>query len=554
MKKRLVVWLFLLWGGALSALNHQAVLDLDSPVYDYIETLYLECGLALPSQSKPWSEEEARFYLARVDRRRLSRSGRILYEEILSRFYHRRLYREESGFSFNAAPSVCLQSYSRLELEGEAARAPQDYVWQFGYESRAPFFTLPLEFGFGSFLYGNIEASLREDRRVVDNQWTPASHDTALVTRNYTNIPNEEIWLDMRFPAQAYLNAGGGHWSVQLGRDQVNWGNGNSGNMLLSDNADYYDFLSVSTWWEAFNFSLLYAVMDPYREVNPEELPKDFDDPSIRHDSGYKAFLAHRFVVRPFPILSLSLTESIVMLSTPPELLKELNPLMVYHNWHSPNSMNSMMAVEFNLTPVPFLSLYGQLGLDEFETPVEDAGGAQYRPTAIGWLLGVEGVLPLAGGYLTANWEMARTDPWLYNKSTDPRFIVTQQAWYQYIDPPLTYYVSKPIGYVWGPDSLVQFIRLGYRKPGLLAVSADLLLLTQGEGEIWQDYTPQEGDVSPTGVPEHLLRIWLHAHTDYFDSMEIGADILLAHVRNYSHIIAADVTDLELSFYLSYTI
>ena len=119
---------------------------------------------------------------------------------------------------------------------------------------------------------------------------------------DYSNVPEKIQYIDPSIPYRAFMSVGGRNWNVQLGRDKISWGNGESGNMVLSDWADWYNFVKFSTYWKVLKFSVVYAGLESY--LTPEE--KDFDKIGEGLTQGhyenfrerYKAFLAHRLEAR----------------------------------------------------------------------------------------------------------------------------------------------------------------------------------------------------------------------------------------------------------------
>ena len=65
--------------------NYQRVYSVDDSIWDDISSLSLLSGLSLPSTTGPWSGEELKSMLDKIDTESLSGYARELYESIMSR-------------------------------------------------------------------------------------------------------------------------------------------------------------------------------------------------------------------------------------------------------------------------------------------------------------------------------------------------------------------------------------------------------------------------------------------------------------------------------------
>jgi len=559
------IYSLLLFVIPLYAQNHQKIIELSSPVYSMLESIYLETGNAHPFRAKPWSEEELLFYLSQINREELSKAGKNVYDQILySVKIPGRSYRE-GKFIFRGGLELNPEFYYHMPLDSsggvtqldryyysrpkrdevgnilygennkpiiEGVPVDAEYAWNHGYEKRKPFLDIPLEFWFFDSLYMISTLCAKEEDLATYN------------TGNYFNFlfDEEEPYLDLYFPFRALVSLGGKNWNFQLGRDSLSWGNGLSGNLMLSDYSDYYDFIQFKAYWNRFSITNLYIGMDRFK----------FNGTDI----NYKAFLGRRIDLRPHDRVLLSLSESVTFANKQPELIRDLNFLMVFHNWMIPERSNSLMTVEISINPWKYFNIYGQIAMDEFATQYEEDRGGGGGPPIFGYMAGLSGSIPLGEGYLSLAGEWVLTSPWLYNRRAAPYYDNVRRYWSLtedlYGNEYNSVYVTKPLGYLYGPDSIVWYGQLRYLLPGGISALTEITLITQGEKNISSTWDPQRGDVAPSGEnPERKFILHLGVEYPLFSWLSFGTNLYYTSVQNRNHQEGSFNRDLEISGYLS---
>jgi hypothetical protein len=524
----------------LASQNGRAVIGLSSPIYRMMDSLYLEQGKALPSQARPWTEDEARAALDRLDAETLSDAGHAAYRAILGELDKKRLARQD-GFEFDTAAVLTPEFYLRSNMGKDPAAAEEDYVWNHGYDERSPFISVPLEFLFGDSFCLYSDLAFKEERAAVDSAWRTDGSYAEGVLDNHWNVIFDQ-WdnprLDLYFPFRAFMATGGKGWDLQFGRDKLSWGNGNSGNLMLSDYSDFYDFVSLSFLSRNFKMTNVYASMYPF-------LP---DAAHTRLD--FSAFMGHRLEIRIAERFLIAINESVSLgsFTEDEEPLQDMNFMMVFHNWLSERA-NSLMSLEFQANPWRYVTLYGQGAMDEFTTQYEADRGGGGGPPIFGGLLGAEGSYPLGPGYLSGSLEYAVTSPWLYNRSAPPYYYNVRRYWSLGTDE--YEYVVKPLGYRYGPDALVFYGEVRYDVPAGPSYALDVRYIMKGEKEIGSVWDPAPGDAAPSGVAERSLVI--HAGADYpiLSWLAASADVYFDFTRDRDHIPGAFRNDFELALGLS---
>ena len=522
-KNHLAILFFIFWTAvSASGQNNQTILPLSWPGYEHLNKFLLETGLPPSFGSKPYSADEVRRYLDRVDPNLLSEAGKKSYYFVLESLKTRTLFRHEEGFGINAALEVNIEGYYHTNYQAD---------WIYGYEERLPLLKLPIDAWFLDSIYANFTASVKEEFQLADPSVTPA---------NYSNIITGGDQIDMYFPFRALVAWGGRRWNLVFGRDKLEFGNGYTGNLFLSDYADFYDFLRLTTYWDVFKFTAVYIVLDPDM-TDAEKLAgtmgdKYFDPNNIQ---PYKAFFAHRIEFTLFGRLNLAINEALVFGGRLPEL-RDLNPLMILHNWFHFDDSNAIMSLEAELNPYRWISLYGQVVIDEFVTPYEKAvGSGDDRPGALGYILGGATFIPLGSGYLELGWEWARTDPWLYNRWHPLTRLTSRRHFYSnYLESMGWKFIDKALGYYTGPDSIVLSFRVGYGIPGLFDTLLEYRIVTRGEQTLDTPYVTEAWAhllTTPTGTAEQSHIVRLHGDVELLPMLSLASDLYWVAIIDHNH-------------------
>ena len=531
-KKRLVaaVCASLLTIAYAGALNGKTVIPVSSHLYRIIDNLYHEAGKAPPNFARPWNVDEMSAITALIDPAVLSETGRGALSYLEKELAAQPAFAEES-FSFDSSPSVTVETFFHLPIADSVGTAPEAYKWIHGYEQRRPFLRIPLEFWYGEKLYMTSVLEAKEEHRTVTSASTPD------VAGNYLNVlfDDPNVRIDLYFPFRALLSTGGDWWSLILGRDKLSWGGGVSGNLMLSDYSDFYDFIWLSFFSPSFKMTNLYIMTDRF---GPDGT-----------DIGFSGFIGRRLEMRLFDRLAIAVNESVTFANFPPELPRDFNYLMIFHNWMAPERFNSLLSVEIEYTPGRYFSLYGHLAMDEFTTGYEAEREGGGGPPIYGYIAGVKGAYPLGAGYLDAAFEWAQTSPWLYNRRAPPYFYNVRRYWSLTTDR--MEFITKPFGYAYGPDIIVFFLTASYSKPGSYAAGIEITRLLKGEEDAGSSWDPAPGDTPPTGIPERSWIVSLYGSRRLHAFFEIGGGLNWSYTANPDHLKGEQRSDLEITAFAS---
>ncbi|MCL2294632.1 MAG: hypothetical protein FWC36_07190 [Spirochaetes bacterium] len=498
--------------------NYQRIIPLSSPLYREMDRLYLLARKSRPSLARPWSADEAKKIFEALPENFLDSvpaSVAIIKREI-------GFGNENTGaqkMSFRISPEINIAAHVKTNNERKE--------WEHGYEDRAPLLHMPLEWWFFRNFYMNMEITFKQDYLVVNSANT-----------SFFNI--NPLEFDWYFPFRAFMSIGGERWNLQLGRDQVSWGAGVTGNIQISDYSDFFNIIRFTTYWRRFKFTAIYMGLEAWLTPAEKEFRNTYPDRWAGRESwdfneGFKALAGHRVEFRILDNLSFAISET-SMFGNRYINITELNPMMIYHNLFTAEYSNVMLGLELDFTPFRGFNIYLQLAMDEVLT-AED--GFNNRPRAWGYLAGITYIRPAAEGFLTFNLEAAVVEPYMYNRwHPNTRFTNRRRIWSYSLDT--HYFLNKPIGYRHGPDSVILYAAAKYEKPGrfLAGISARYALMGGMNNSLDYAGTYDTGPGADavgllSGIVERSLVVGLHGRKQITERISVTSDIYYVHIRNY---------------------
>lgn len=455
MKKIILLSILVIQGFVVFSWNDKDILTLDryKNLYDLLETAQLEMGVTPKTAAYPLTLGEVKDILETV-------KNSSLYEVISEEF------RENNLFSLNLSSELYwgVQDLTRSES--------------------------PLEIGVYPYLGDFFSAYINVPvRYAVD-----ITAEDIPFSSNLGIFANYEM-LDIQFPFVAVSSIGGELWNLSLGRDLLSYGDGKTGNFIISDASTYHDFLRIKGFGKYFNYNFTVInieALDGIGDLDPSFSELENPDDTTPDREDLKILFSHYLEFRPLKNLRIALNETLVRGDTP-ITLSVINPLMIMHNVavtdvYENNGLlygNSILTYEINYTPIKSLGLYGQFVQDQYETAseVERMGGAgKGEPNAYGYLLGVNYTLPVDKSiHLTFNGEYGYTNPHLYRSPNTLNLYAN--TWYHHsVYNKVTTVMVEPLGYEYGPDArVVKLSLLGRLLDYKLNVGLDYIYLEKGE-------------------------------------------------------------------------
>ena len=508
----------------------QRIVPLGEDVYRHLRGMALEAGVLPPSSSFPYPIAEVQSELRRLEigwdgefdiRARQGSTEGAFYtaREGVKRFISNKPFYSEDRFSFYPDLRINLEGYIHTNREYER--------WVYGFGDRQPLLGLLLDGSFFDSLSMYIDLTVQKDPFQLGGD-----------PDNYTNLLTNPSQFDLNMPYRAGISVGGAHWNLWLGRDRLSWGNGRTGNLLLSDADIYHEGLRFTTWWDRFKFTFLLLGLESWRMEKDEkgnpypwpDLSPSQTNPSLPLVERFKMFLAHRLEFSLRSNLRLTLNESIVYGGKYPDL-RVFNPLIVYHNFYIKEWANSLMTIELDWVPYPGVYLYGQYAQDQLSTIFEKSTyGKDEEPNAMGYLIGFElqkavgrgpearakegGKETKEGGrgkaWLKGGYEFVKTDPWLYIRETPYVSFFSTRRVHSEARKTLTgeknyYFLHTPLGYLYGSDVVVNTFWMSYEVPEHYRLFLEYSLILKGENEVTTRFLTGDAAWSlhtPSGTPD----------------------------------------------------
>jgi hypothetical protein len=467
-------------------------------IYEDLRYVALEAGEQINSFTPPMSDYEIQNIIGAFDTEKMSGPALEAYGRIRQRFYKKAFF-QDSFLSLAAGINA------KVEV---SARTNKTIPWVQPDTDRPLFFSAPVDFFVHKYVQLHFEPAY---------QLFPVERQNTGYFR--TNIPYNFGYTDMSGePFRAYVAAGGPWWNFQLGRDRLSFGAGHTGNMLISDTPDYYDFARLSFFSERFKYSLLVGNIPLIIEqgnVDPNIV--DFTVPpndELLMRSTNRHIYVHRMDFKILKGLSIGAAEALII-GNSPLAIRYLNPLMMMHNFFSGYDNegwgtlgmldNSLFSVDINWMPIPSLSVYGQVLVDEFTASAEK-GGSDPTPDSMGFLVGVE------YGRAFKNWgalfygEFIYTDPYLY---VDNSPFAAAIWWRRMIanDNDLSYRL-RWMGHPSGRDTLQFTAGSRFFLDDIIVLTGKIQYAAHGEHGLiwdWSKGESQAAERTPTGTPEHRI-------------------------------------------------
>ncbi len=605
----LVIFFCLALSLVFAEANDQKIYSVDSTMYQNLVKLYLATGHAMPSTTGPWSGNELEKMLAKIDKNSIPEYLTDTYETVAQELKVQPSTQFEGG-GMELDGTISLDIYAHT-YNGNISRKDSNEIeetaftgrtWWFGKNLRhnTPFFNLEWETWIGNNFYTYFSAFLSNSIRGAKEIGS---------TRLNSNIPTLQNFeldfklLDVNFPNRAFAAIGGNGWTVQIGRDQLNWGSGSTGNLVLSNNFPYHDMARATIYTNSFKYTYLLSFFPSkynYYTEDGKYIGNSGNDSYRFPLQGISFYAAHRFEGRVLEDkLSITVTEAITYDSPSGNItFTSLCPMYFMHNAYIPSNTNSTLAFELNYTPLKGLGIYAQLLLDNFAMPgFETSPGPNKKeditPDAKGFLLGAKYITNALEGTLTINPEVVYVQPFTYLRDAAAKRGTGTQPYgldyiaavryrlYSYEDYAKSdiLYDEYVLGYTYGPDCLVANLSAQWEK-GNLTIGGKFFFLAHGTHDFWtiwtkvpahtseEDYSKQysgiSSDHSNTGnyrygdEAKKRNSIWytydigLSVKYDMLNNLSFSAAVDFVNMNNIFNIKGQNASDFQLILGVTY--
>ena len=520
------------------------MIPVGDPVLDDITFLSLESGKALLSFTPPISPHELRIFLDSIDPNLLSPPALEAYNRAENRLNPQ----SRIGFSTEYF-SLQFGINSTIEL---SSRFNENIRWFPFYHRTPALLSLPVNLFFVNSIQLFIEPSAGFSPQYYRSSGN-ISHNIFLI---------EPANIDMSMPLRAYIAAGGLWWNFQFGRDRLSYGTGQTGNLAISDNPDFYDFARLQFFSSVFKYSLLVSQMP--MELNSHFIGSPLD-PNYFNLTTQRHYYLHRIDINLFNRLSIGLMEGLMVGNSPLEI-RYLNPMMIFHSlfswwnyptWNAANDrghlVSSSLSIEVNWNIINSLAFYGQFFMNEFATAHEFASDPNQPPNGMGYMGGFRYSHTFNKWASVFYIEFIKTDPYLYMTSTPfASFIYTR--FYSMAPGRLAY---TYLGY---PRDTISFALGGtFFNGDNLSFNAGFTWVSAGEhnrdGLVWkyEESLSAFYERTPTGNAKNTFVFSLGAKWQVNTFFSLAGNIDCIYARNNNHIYGNNVWGGQAVFSINFS-
>ncbi|MCF0237543.1 MAG: hypothetical protein HUK24_02995 [Sphaerochaetaceae bacterium] len=395
------------------------IIKLESDFYTNMDALYALCGKTNPSTIRPWTDTEARAILSKIDPDTLTGTASRLYELLDQEINETGRITLDSDTKFDVKGDFAFETYGH----SNTADFITDSAWIRGYDKRKPMVKLTVEAEVRELFYTLVDIQYGWGRVTTLDQFeyypsSMISNDGYIGSYKVDGFnPHYAVWasqyakafatnfmtvgesLEFETPKRAIIALSGNNWSFNFGRDKIEVGLSQIGNLLVDNHNDFSEFANLSFYSERFKFDMMYIFLNTLIQSYEEE------------SDSIKMYMIHMFEFTPNDKFSFIISENVMSQQSKLDPLY-LNPAFIYHNLNNRGMFNALLYISGNYMPINGLNLYGQFAMDQAQAPYEGDSQAD----ASGYLLGVNYTTEMANGVANAYVEYSYTTPCLYRR------------------------------------------------------------------------------------------------------------------------------------------
>ncbi len=552
----------------IAASNKQYIVPANDEdgLIDAISSLYIKSNYALPSMSAPYSIAELELMLQQINSNNLDKIGRDTYNYVRNKL---------DSYTFEVSEGVDIDMPIDINIETYSHSNTIDYIerdtWVRDWTEQKNLLDLNLSAYADSLLYGLSDFSFGS-ARVTEIPFGSSSFQTNIV--GLTNL-SFETDIETNMPQRAFASFGGTYWNLQIGRDNIDWGAGLSGNLFISDNLKYQDYFKFTSFGNKYKYTYLVSFF-PHQLNYVETDGFDLNTSQLDELQGFSMFVAHKVEGRVFNNrLGWALSEGLMYASEDSTIdFRAFNPMLSYHSLFQKANCNSIISLDFDFTYSNHTNIYSQIVIDDLVFGLTESTNGSYSPNAYGVILGVKRDFSTEKISLLSTFEVAYTSPYLYLRDkgdTNPsedivqdgygiNFIVaTREFSNTYSNSGIVYDVQF-LGYKYGGDALVVNFnnRYGFNKNKII-VETNLFGMIHGTFDIDTPWSTVGGtyddpgflslinfyDTSKTGL-SYTGVAGLYSSLEISDSIKTFAQLDAIITYNYDHL-GSNSSDLQLT-------
>jgi len=357
-------------------------------------------------------------------------------------------------------------------------------------------------------IFGEIEEKFVYN---TDYKWGPLISGEGYVLR-----PDETLYSSGGFKQittlEAYTKIGWYGLSLELGKDDLWWGPGRHGALMLSDNTDSKDLLKFD------------GIMGPFKLTAFTAM--------LRSTFGSKYMSGHRLELSYWDWLTVALDETIIFADR--FEMNYLNPFTIYlisyqmaeygrEGGYGYKSDNLLIGGDFNIRIVPNIELYGELIMDDYYHSkrglLHDIRGWDSK---FGFLLGAYYIDPFTIENSNFRIEYAFVNQYAYTHESRVNAYTNRE---------------RVIGHHIGPDADDFWIELEYWLTDKIPISLAYELLRHGEGNVDKFYQPGDPEEWEflSGITESTHSLSLNLSYLSIGNYSFSVDYKHSWIKNSKH-------------------
>ena len=531
-------------------------LPLSSQFYREFDTLMTMLGREV-NMTRPYTYGEAAGFVRAIDRDSLSSAEIVLYDYLAE---ETAAAEDSKTVSFDARMTLQPEMYLHYNTGtfSDPIERTEDNKLIYSYANTDKY-----------MLWNKDEPPLFEADLALSFKDTVTLFFRAPVTNTvHTGVPKgTSVWMtnipilaapvdtsldsfqdfSMNFPKRAYMSIAGDWYSVQIGREQLNYGSGITGGFTIDGSLPYHNALSLSFFSDTFKYTFLLSffphpsqyMADPSAVINGNMHETDLMfDQNTNAFTGTKMFMSHRFDwTMGNGRHRMAVTEGIMYQSDDGILdLQILNPMMFFHNMYIAGNSNSILQVEWDMALTKGLRQHLAIAIDDFSIPFEGEDGSKPRPNAIGVQYGLTSAHELGDGIIESEAEITYMSPYLYlrdgKKASDNPYPLDFVVAIRNQRSGEGVYDLYSIGYPNGGDQMIAHLGVTYRVPFSYCAGLAAEYRLFGKNNLMTIYDSEENEDM---VLSHMLTISAEGGYSFMPELELYGAIEGRMVFNYGN-------------------
>ncbi len=207
-----------------------------------------------------------------------------------------------------------------------------------------------------------------------------------------------------------YINIVKDQFQIEAGREELLWGNGYINKMIISNNAQPFDFLKFRMGYKSLNYTFLHA----WLVQKPFEIPIDKNYGNFKSKNS-KYLAISRLQFKPGSQFQMSASQLIIYSNRPLEL-SYLNPFLFWESaQRSLNDLdNSFLALESRINPIKGVEFSASILFDDINFDKIFKGKWSTINNGSGWQIGAFITNPLTWKRLSIKIDYMQFRPFLF--------------------------------------------------------------------------------------------------------------------------------------------